>query len=278
MTKLYLKNTPLVSVIIPTRNSIRTIKTCLTSVKNQSYPNIEIIVVDNYSKDETAQIAKKFTKNVFFKGPERSAQRNFGAKKSSGEFIMWIDSDMILGDMVVEECVKELNHNPSLSGLIIPEISIGKGFWAACKTLEKRCYIGDKKIEGLRFIDKKIFNKLGGFSDLIAGEDWDFTQRVRSRGYKIGGIKDVVNHDEGELRLVDDLKKKYYYATKSLPYVNNHIKGPRDVILFIFRPAFFRNWKLLASDPAHTLGLFLMKFCEFGVGALGILKAKYAKG
>lgn len=49
---------PLVSVIIPTQNSFKTLEKCLKSVKNQSYKNVEIIVVDNNSTDNTKEIAK----------------------------------------------------------------------------------------------------------------------------------------------------------------------------------------------------------------------------
>lgn len=267
-------NPPLVSVIIPTKNAAKAIEACLKSIRKQSYPKIEIIVVDNFSLDDTLKRAKKFTDKVWSRGPERSAQRNFGAKKSSGKFIVWIDSDMILGRTVIEECVRKMDQDTRLSALIIPEISIGKGFWAACKTLEKKCYIGDERIEGLRFIDKKTFNKMGGFSDFVSGEDWDFTLRVRAKGYKVGRIKNVVHHDEGELKLIDDLKKKYYYATKSLPYVKRYIKGPSEIVVFIFRPAFLRNWKLLLSEPLYALGLIFLKLSEFTVGLFGLMVAK----
>jgi glycosyltransferase involved in cell wall biosynthesis len=60
-------NNLLVSVIIPTYNSSRTLEKCLESIKNQSYKNIEIIVVDNNSKDNTKEIALKFTDKVFNK-------------------------------------------------------------------------------------------------------------------------------------------------------------------------------------------------------------------
>ena len=75
----------LISVIITTKNSSRTIKRCLKSIKNQSYENIELIVVDNNSIDNTKEIAYKFTNKVFNFSPERSAQRNFGSKKANGK-------------------------------------------------------------------------------------------------------------------------------------------------------------------------------------------------
>ena len=50
----------LVSIIIPTKNSENTIEVCLVSIKNQTYENIEIIIVDNYSSDKTIDIAQKY--------------------------------------------------------------------------------------------------------------------------------------------------------------------------------------------------------------------------
>ena len=88
---------PLVSVIITTKNSERTLDRCLSTIKNQTYPNIELIVVDNNSTDKTKEIAKKYTKNVFNKGPERSAQRNFGATKARGKFLLIHDSLGVIG-------------------------------------------------------------------------------------------------------------------------------------------------------------------------------------
>ena len=51
---------PLVSVVIPTYNSSATLETCLDSIKRQVYKNIEVIIVDNFSKDSTINIGQKF--------------------------------------------------------------------------------------------------------------------------------------------------------------------------------------------------------------------------
>jgi len=58
---------PLVSIIIPTYNSARTLEQCLISIVAQDYKDIEIIVVDNNSTDTTKEIAQKYTQNVFNK-------------------------------------------------------------------------------------------------------------------------------------------------------------------------------------------------------------------
>lgn len=266
---------PLVSIVVPTLNAEKNIEKCLKSIRKQTYKNIELIVVDNFSKGRTTELAKKYTANVFVHGPERSAQRNFGVSKSKGLFVSWFDVDMILEPSVIKECVDKSSENDNLAALVIPERSVGKGFWAQCKALEKKCYLGDEKIESIRFIRKNVFNKVGRLSEnLISGEDWDVTTRVRQSGYLIGRIKSFVNHNEGNLSLTKDLKKKFYYATKSLPYIDKHINSPMDVVLFVVRPAFLRNWRLLLKNPIVTFGLLYMKFSEFFVGLLGLTYAK----
>lgn len=147
----------LVSVIVTTKNESKTIQRCLESVVVQTYSRIELIVVDNASTDATREIAVEYTEKVFNKGPERSAQRNFGVEHSSGCFVLIIDADMQLGRTVVEECVQLIERDHSLGAVIIPEYSFGDGFWVACKAIERQCYIGDDLIEAARFflmIDK----------------------------------------------------------------------------------------------------------------------------
>ncbi len=269
---------PQVSVIVSTKNAGEVLESCLKSIKSQTYTNIEVIVVDNYSTDSTLNIAKKYTGKVYSKGPERSVQRNFGVVKSKGEYIAWFDADMKLTKKVIEQCVILVQKNTEASAVIIPEKSEGKGYWAACRTLEKKCYLGDERIEAVRFVKKRFFNKVGRLSeDFISGEDWDITTRLRDGGYKIGRIKNFVIHYESNMSLINTLRKKYYYAQKSLPYVQRHVKNPKDIVLFLLRPAFFRNWRLLAADPIHAVGIFFMKMCEFGIGALGIINAKLKK-
>ena len=99
---------PLVSIIITTKNEEKNIGRCLKSIKKQACPNIEIIVVDNNSIDKTKQITKKYTKNVFNKGPERSAQRNFGAQKAKGKYLLFLDADMTLSPQLIKKAVHKL--------------------------------------------------------------------------------------------------------------------------------------------------------------------------
>src|SRR3989442_6394622 len=95
----------LVSIIIPTRNSGSTLSDCLRSIHAQSYPGIEVIVVDNYSSDDTRQIALAYHAKVLLCGGERSRQVNAGVEISQGEFVYRTDGDFVLQENVVAECV-----------------------------------------------------------------------------------------------------------------------------------------------------------------------------
>jgi len=95
----------LVSVIIPTKNSEDTIEKCLESIKNQTYPDVEIILVDNYSRNHTKEIARKYGARIYLKGPERASPVNFGVKEAKGKYVYRDDSDFVLEPSVVEEAV-----------------------------------------------------------------------------------------------------------------------------------------------------------------------------
>jgi len=202
---------PVVSAIITTKNSSATLGALLESIKRQTFSKSEVVVVDNNSFDQTGQIAKKYTSKVYSKGPERSAQRNFGASKSQGEYLLFLDSDMVLTENVLDECVKRMVEE-KVGGIIIPEKSFGNGFWAKVKALERKINEGGDYFEAARFFPKKIFRDMGGYDENLTGpEDWDFPQRV-ARKYKIVRTHSYILHNEGEPSLKSFAKRKYYYA------------------------------------------------------------------
>jgi len=94
-----MNNLPTVSVVIPTYNSERTLKSCLESIAEQDYPKdkIEIIIADAGSTDKTLDISKQYTKNIF-KNPLKTGEagKAVGVKKAKNDIIALIDSDNIL--------------------------------------------------------------------------------------------------------------------------------------------------------------------------------------
>ena len=260
---------PLVSVVIPTFNSEKFLETCLHSVRKQTYPNIEVIVVDNYSSDKTTEIAQKYGK-ILLKGPERSSQRNFGAQSACGDYLFFIDSDMELTPEVVDDCMKAAVCSHA-NAVVVPEISVGEGFWTKCKALERSCYVGDDTIEAARFFGKDAFFSVGHFDEEITGqEDWDLHVRISKAGFKIGRVNAFIRHNEGRLSLRKTMIKKHNYGKTLKIYRNKHPKEA-GVQLRLIRPAFIRNWRKLARDPVHASGMLFMKACELGAAWLGSL-------
>jgi glycosyltransferase involved in cell wall biosynthesis len=259
----------LVSAIIPTRNASKTLEICLKSIKAQTYNPIEIIVVDNYSTDETHEIAKKYATKILLKGPERSAQRNHGAKYANGEYLLFIDADMELTPRVVQECVDQALEG--YDATIIPELTVGEGFWAKVRALERATYIGDTLFEAARFFKKDVFQRLGGYDKNITGlEDYDIQARLEGGAFKVAHTNALIIHHESKVKLGEHLVKKYYYVSRSKKYLIKHpIRAKRQFTL-IRRP-YLKHWRLLIGDPLHSLGLFIMKWSELVMGALALL-------
>lgn len=268
---------PLVSIIVPTYNSSKFLEMCLASVKNQTYGNIELIVVDNNSKDNTKEIAKNYTDKIFNKGPERSAQRNFGVSESLGEYVAIIDSDMKLSPQVIENCVQKMQEKTSTVGVVIPEESFGEGFWAECKKLERSFYVGIDWMEAARFFKKFAYQKAGGYDEtMVSGEDWDLSQRIAMQG-PIARIGAFIFHNEGKISLIRTVRKKFYYAQKFASYVakNEDTEAIANQAGLLKRYGLFFSHPIkLFRNPLLGLGVLFMKTCEFGFGGMGYLIGK----
>lgn len=267
---------PLVSVIVTTRNSAQTLSELLRSIVAQTYKKCEIVVVDNSSRDETAKIAKKYTRYVYQKGPERSAQRNFAIKKSRGKYCLILDSDMVLTKNVVKECLQIFSNSANsqnIGGIIIPEVSFGEGFWSKAKILERAINQGEDYFDAARFFPKKIIADLGGYDQNLTGtEDWDLPQRIAVK-YQITRVKSLIYHNEGRVNLLNLAKKKYYYAKTVKRYLaKQHISAISPRTIYFLRPAFYKKWRLLIKDPVTSVAMVMMLTVELIYGGLGYLK------
>jgi glycosyltransferase involved in cell wall biosynthesis len=258
------KNLPLVSVIVTTRNEEKNIENCLQSIKNQTFTNIELIVVDNFSEDKTAELAKKYSTKVYSKGNERSAQRNYGAKVSLGEYLIYLDADMILSPSVVEECVAKCESD-DVDALYVPERIIGDGFWIKVRDFERSFYTGTV-IDAVRFVRKDLFLQVEGFDETLIGpEDWDFDRKIRKRGHT-GIVSMPLYHNEGQFNVKRYLKKKGYYTNGVQKYVKKWGSNDSEVakqigiryrIVGIFVEK--GKWKNLIKHPLLTAAMYFLR-------------------
>jgi glycosyltransferase involved in cell wall biosynthesis len=252
---------PLVSVVVPTRDSLATIETCLRSIRAQTYRPLELIVVDNQSTNGTWEMIERLADVAIHGGPERSAQRNIGVKSASGEFVLWIDSDMELRADVVEAAVR-IASSRNASGVVIPEVTVGDGFWARCRALERRCYLGEALIESPRFVRREYLERTGGFAEWLSGtEDAELRMRMLRQRIPLARAETLILHHEGGLSLTMVARKRFYYGL-GLPLYRKAHRGALPSQGKATARALVRRRTLLAPHPLLTVGVILMRLVE----------------
>lgn len=269
---------PLITVTIATYRPRPFIEKCLQSIKMQTYPNIEIIVVDalKYDQEEQKRCKEIIERYAIYvqDGPERSIQRNRGIRDAKGEFVLVLDQDMYLTPKVVRACYEKLTQE-NFVALNIPEISIGEGFWTQCVALER--YVSTVLENGLnescRFFKKEDALKVGGYDPTIVGaEDSDFHYRMTELG-QIGKIREYINHDEGRTKFWSRVKKKYYYSAAFREYLKRR-PSVAAAQFFPIKLAYFKHPLLLLKNPIITLGMFVLRGTEVCAGFIGLIFKK----
>jgi len=271
-----------VSVVVPTRNSSMTLTACLESVIHQElqHGRVELIVVDGGSTDDSITIAERFADQVhrftptdqegtFFTAPH---QRNLGASTARGQYIYYVDADMILSKGLLAECVM-LCEDKGAQAVIVFEQSFGSTFWARVKQVERDCYRGNDLVEAPRFVDAGVWRALGGLDTSIAGggDDWDLHIRLRDAGMVIARAETTVLHDEGALTLGRLARKRFLYAKELLQFVGRHGLHTTARHYSPFSRGYARSMVRNRVAVRYAAGLMVMRSVEYGAGALGII-------
>lgn len=261
---------PLVSIIIACKNTSEYFENCLQSVQQQSYKNIEIIVVDNFSNDRTYEIAKKYTKKTYQIGPERSTQFNYGFTKSKGKYIYRIGPDYLLEKKLVEKCVRKMEQG--YDALALHNRSKGDSIWARVRYLERESYRNDNSIVAVRFMKHKVFKDIGMFDEsLVAGEDFDLHNRLVIAGYRWAHV-DAVEEHIGEPRNIKDVWNKFYYYGRTINRYRDKNKRAAKAQLVFFRPSFKSLQRELLHTPKLFVAFWFYMLVKYAAGGLGTLK------
>lgn len=229
-----------ISVIVPTYNYGRFIREAIESVLAQTYPVVEIIVVDDGSTDDTQEILTGFGNRivtVFQSNAGVSAARNAGMAMARGEYLAFLDSDDLWLPEKIEKQIALFEADPELglvhcgaeridaAGTTLSVELTGLEGWVARELLahgEGLVAVGSSMM-----VPRRVAEEIGGFdSRLLACEDGDFCYRVALR-YRFGFVPELLvryrQHGDG-----------------------NHLNIPRveDAILMLLHKAF------LSPDPS----------------------------
>jgi len=242
---------PLVSVIIPTYNRAYILDKAIESVLNQSFKNIELIVVDDASTDETSKLVKRYPSVVYVRHSKRkgpAGARNTGLKYAKGRYIAFLDSDDVFLPEKIEKQIEFFKKNPDLKLVQTEEL------WFKGNRLIKPKKIHEKA-EGWFFhravklcvvsistvmIKKEVFKKVGIFDEAFpVCEDYEFWLRV-SLFYPMGLIKEfLVSKSGGRPDQLSATKGLDFYRVKALIKLfrkYNHFLTP-EMKLLLFKEA-----------------------------------------
>lgn len=268
---------PLVSITIPTKNSVDVLIPLLDSIQSQKYPNIETIVVDTHSKDGTVELASSWGARVVPTDYGRLGARYVGVMEARGEVVVLLDADQrLMGDDVVGRLVDAMQHHEML---VLEERSLNPSTWlqkliAADRellhalfdthrgpidsALSPRAYDRELLSSAMQHIPEQLYQYAAGFEDaIIYYEAYKLTQNV-------GLLRDALYHIEPK-SLLGLWRKSFRYGRTtrrmvSSGYYANLVRRklrPRRSSPQLRGLALRSHLLLMLKAPAFALGYLL---------------------
>lgn len=231
---------PLVSVIVPNFNGEKTLGACLAAVAAQTYPSLEVIVVDDASTDRSREVASGFDCTLLDlprnAGP--AAARNQGIAASRGEILFFVDADVALSPDAVATAVRILDEHPeyaSASGVYTTTPMFDDGpveryqvlhahYWRARNTGVVRA--GYFSLGAFR---REVIEQVGVFNgDLPANfnEDTEYGYRIAQR-YRMFLTTEIRGDHDDDDRLLPIMRKFYRRVSSVVPLVLAQRGGSR---------------------------------------------------
>lgn len=213
---------PKISIITPSYNQGKFLEETITSVLNQSYPNLEYIIIDGGSTDNSVEIIKKYQDKIPYWVSERDRGQshavNKGFKRASGDIIGWLNSDDIYLPQCLEYVVKTFRENPDIDvvygnfiqtdekGKVLRKRHVFSKF--RYETFLFHHYLGQPAV----FFRKRALDKIGYLDESLSyAMDWDFLLRMKRQCKMVH-----VNHFLATCRLHGESKTSYQWKDKAL--------------------------------------------------------------
>ena len=204
----------MISIVIPTYNASGFMPGLLESIFNQALHNMEVIVVDDCSTDNTVEIAKQYPVRVIQMeangGPARA--RNRGVREAAGDIIFFLDSDVLVLDGTIKEVEEYFQKNPDAQCIIgiCATTPLNSGFVPTYMAMFEYIHlIGQQYSKVSVFaprcgaIKKDFFLAIGGYNEQYKGadvEDFELARRINKKDCIILNPKLLVRHQFADFR------------------------------------------------------------------------------
>jgi rSAM/selenodomain-associated transferase 2 len=179
----------MVSIIIPTYNESKIIGGMLDRLCKMVSPSDEIIVVDGLSEDHTKDTVRRYSRVKLLLSPKRgrAIQMNLGASQAQNRYLLFLHADTLIDMRSLELLKQEINSKKIIWGWFPIKLSSNKLIFrliekgANLRARVTRTPLGDYGI----FVEKELFQKIGGFPEIPIMEDIEFVKRIK-RAYPVG--------------------------------------------------------------------------------------------
>ncbi|OOM77753.1 chondroitin synthase [Clostridium puniceum] len=289
-----------VSIVFSTFNSSEYVTKCLKSCLTQEYDDFFVVVADDGSTDNTidkmmeAANGHSNFKVISLPHGERGIARSKAiemARQLKSDYIYIIDSDMILKNNLIKDCIKFLDENEKVGGLVIPEASFSdyKNFYSQVKVFERNIInsagedVGSNSVEGARFWRIQEYDSTGGINiNQISFEETQPTIRYMQNGGLIKrAVFTQIDHNEKKATLKAIVEKKKYYFSVMNKTIESEESGFKKTLSrwYFFRPVLYRkeNLEKYIQHPMLTLGMIYMYIVLSFIGIVELLKSKKIK-
>jgi glycosyltransferase involved in cell wall biosynthesis len=269
------RDNPLVSAVIPAYNYGVFIMDAVESVLAQTYENIEIIVVDDGSTDNTGELLKPYEeagklRYIYQKNAGNASARNLGITSATGEFIAFLDADDIWLENKIERQMSFLDEHPEHSAVFCDEFFFRDGeepVKAPPKILENEdffekflltCYTTPSSL----LIRRSAFELTGLFNTkLVYCEDWDLMIRI-TKHVRVGYLPEylLMKREHNSSMSAKYLHRAFNY--KELYYNNTNLLDKRQLRMFrrVTASKCWRRAQRLMSDGKTKEAFSLFSF------------------
>lgn len=225
-------------MVLISMNRKEMLESCLRSVQEQTYPNMEIIVVDNASSDGTGDMIQRLFPAVryFYLSHNLGVPggRNYGVRMSAGEFCVFIDDDAVFADTnALNRLVSYFRSDDRLGCVAFRIVKPGDGLeeYKSIPRADKKMMNEDYECSyfcgaGFAF-RRELFMKTGMFWDdlFFIGEELDFSFRLVNEGYKIlrSFAISVIHYETPQARIPGKwiyfgVRSRFWIALRNLPW------------------------------------------------------------